>query len=165
MLSKVAEAGGSEQRVRHGVGDDVGIAVPRQTALARKRHAAEDERATVVAEGVHVEAQPHPQGGRDGRTPAQQGLRHSQVVGCRDLDVPGVACDDLDPPPARLHEGGIVGGLRLAAMSQPQGRDHEGLGRLDRHERRAVQRGDHPLSGGPLDRVGRRQARDGAVRP
>ena len=44
VLAEVAEAGGAEQGVGGGVGDDVGVAVAGQAPVAREAHAAEHER-------------------------------------------------------------------------------------------------------------------------
>jgi hypothetical protein len=55
--AEVAEAGGAEQRVDHGMGEDVGVGVAGEAALVLDLDPAEDERAAVV-EAVAVVADP-----------------------------------------------------------------------------------------------------------
>ena len=62
MASDVAEAGGAEHRIGHGVTHDIGVGVPDQTELERDRHAAEHQR-TARAQPVQVVALPDPDGG------------------------------------------------------------------------------------------------------
>ena len=123
------EAGRAEQGVRDGVGDDVGVAVPGQTALPLEGDPPEDEGSRrVVAEGVDVEALTHPTVTGTGAP------RRGQVDGRGDLDVARVAVHDHHPATCRLDQRRIVGALGLACVGRPQRLRPERLRGLHGHE-------------------------------
>ena len=79
VLPQVAQAGRPQQRIGHGVGEDVGVAVTGQAPLAGQPHPAQHQRPPgVVGEGMGVEPQPDPRG--HGAINASSTRRSSGVV-------------------------------------------------------------------------------------
>ncbi len=114
QAAEVAQPGGAEQGVGHGVGDHVGVAVAGQ-ARAVEGHAAEDQPAAgVVAERVDVEAQADPASSRPGLgglAPGRHRGRPPPGLRVGDLHVVRVAGHQHDPAAGRLDQGGVVGGV------------------------------------------------------
>ena len=134
VLADVAEAGGAEERIGDGVGDRVGVAVAGQ-ARARPSNTTPPSTsapAGIVAEGVHVEALPHPHGQR------HRSSARLRSIGRGDLDVGRVAVHDHHPATCRLDQRRVVGALRLAGVGGAQRRGPEGLRRLHGDEPAAV---------------------------
>jgi len=118
MGPDVAQPGRAEEGVGHGMGHDVGVAVPAQAPLPGEDDAAQHQHPFgVVAPGMDVEALPDPDVHRDRRVRA---ARPDEVVGTGDLEVGGVAVDDHHAAAGRLHEGGVVGGVAAALVGPAQ---------------------------------------------
>ena len=129
VLADVAEAGGAEERVGHGVGDDIGIAVAGQTGLAVEPYPTQHQRAVgVVAEGVDVEALPHPHRQRHSSSAT------SRSCGRGDLEVGRVALHDHHPATCRLDQRRIVGALRRVGVGRSERVGPERLRGLHGHE-------------------------------
>ncbi len=105
--AEVGEPGRPEQRI----GDRVRRRRRRRSGPPRRdapamRTPAEHER-RLVAERVHVEAEPDPVP----HVPClvEQGLREREVVGTRELQIAALALDDHNGAAGGLDEGGVVG--------------------------------------------------------
>ena len=164
--AQVAQA----DRAQHGVGQrvahGVGVAVTAQAAAALDDDAAQDERSMrVLGEAVDVDpladAHAHPSRSASRRSAAP---RSSGSVILRLPGSPGTTC--TVPPSASTNMASSVApaAWRLGVgASQHVG--PEGLGRLDRHQRGAIQRGDDlPGRVHGLDGVTRRDPGHGTVR-
>ena len=127
---------------------------PARPALAvegRRRRARAAGR--VVAEGVDVEALARP------APSSAQELRQAEVDRRGDLDVGRVAVHDHHPATRRLHQGRVVGALRLAGVGGPERGGPERLRRLHGDEAAPVDRAAAELA----ERVGHRDGRHGRV--
>ena len=169
VLADVAQPGRAQQRVGDRVGDHVGVAVPGRPALARERHAAEDERTVrVVGEGVHVEALPDPDGGAPSAG-TEQRLGDHQVGGPGDLEVGRASRPrrpPCHPPPRRATHRRWPRPRPACAAAQRRG--PERLGRLHRHQPVAVDRRRRRGSGAcrrPARPAPRRRPRRAPPRP
>ena len=160
---EVAQPGGAEQRVRHGVERHVPVGVAVQPRGTGDLHPAQPEGRS-RAEGVAVvaEAGARQDGAEGGR---ERLLDQAQVVGLRHLEVRGFARDRMDRDVTGLEQRRLVRELpRSLRREQLPGVEQQAppgaLRRLGRGEHRAVHRLVHHAISHPLEGLGHRHHGD-----